>query len=186
MQCHYCRQLIRQKGRVKRIKWFLISLAMAAITVFTVLGYHVHSLKIERQSFLKDMEALQKDMEAFIPPCMVKELFVATAYEGSKQSCGKWAQYGQTKTMTTPSHLRTVAVDPEVIPLGSLVFVSGLGWGIAEDTGRLIKGRTIDVFTLNKEEAIKFGRKNVVVFYPSSQCVSKLVEAKKYAMIFED
>ncbi len=182
MQCHYCRQIIRQKGRVKRLKGVLISLAIAAITVFAVLGYYVHSLTIERQLLLKD----QKDMEAFIPPCMVKEIFVATAYESSKQSCGKWAQYGQTKTMTTPSHLRTVAVDPEVIPLGSLVFVSGLGWGIAEDTGRLIKGRTIDVFTLNKDEAIKFGRKNVIVFYPSSQCVSKLVEARKFAMIFED
>ncbi len=182
MQCHYCRQIIRQKGRVQRLKGVLILLAIAAITVVAGLGYHVHLLKIERQSLLKD----QKDMEAFIPPCMVKEIFVATAYEGSKQSCGKWAQYGQTKTMTTPSHLRTVAVDPEVIPLGSLVFVSGLGWGIAEDTGRLIKGRTIDVFTLNKDEAIKFGRKNVIVFYPSSQCVSKLVEARKFAMIFEE
>jgi 3D (Asp-Asp-Asp) domain-containing protein len=182
MQCHSCRQLIRQKGKVKRLKGVVISLALAAITVFAVLGYHVHLLKIERQALLKD----QKDMEAFIPPCMVKEIFVATAYEGSKQSCGKWAQYGRTKTMTTPSHLRTVAVDPEVIPLGSLVFVSGLGWGIAEDTGRLVKGRTIDVFTLNKDEAIKFGRKNVIVFYPSSQCVSKLVESRKFAMIFED
>lgn len=185
MQCSYCRRIIIQKVRVKRLKTILILSAIVAVAVIAVLGNYVHLLKIQRQSLVRDAEAMQKDMKAFIPPCMVKDIFVATAYEDSEQSCGKWAQYKRTKTTTTPAQLRTVAVDPEVIPLGSLVFVSGFGWGIAEDTGRLIKGKTIDVFTLSKDDAIKFGRKNVVVFYPSRECVSNLVETSKFAMIFE-
>ena len=145
MQCSYCRRIIIQKVRVKRLKTVLISSAIVAVAVIAVLGNYVHLLKIQRQSLVRDAEAMQKDMKAFIPPCMVKDIFVATSYEDSEQSCGKWAQYRRTKTMTTPAQLRTVAVDPEVIPLGSLVFVSGFGWGIAEDTGRLIKGKTIGV-----------------------------------------
>lgn len=40
---------------------------------------------------------------------------------------------------------RFVAVDPDIIPIGSRVYVPGWGWGRAEDTGRAIRGRRIDV-----------------------------------------
>ena len=42
-------------------------------------------------------------------------------------------------------HLPGVAVDPRVIPLGSRVHVPGYGTAPADDTGRLIKGRRVDV-----------------------------------------
>ena len=35
---------------------------------------------------------------------------------------------------------RTIAVDPDIIPLGSVVYVEGYGVRIAEDTGAYIKG----------------------------------------------
>ncbi len=60
-----------------------------------------------------------------------------------------------------------VAADPEVIPLGSRIRVSGAGeysglYHVA-DTGRTIKGREIDIFVPNEREAKRFGRRRVQV-----------------------
>ena len=38
-----------------------------------------------------------------------------------------------------------VAVDPAVIPLGTVLWIPGYGWAVAEDTGRDIVGRHIDL-----------------------------------------
>lgn len=59
--------------------------------------------------------------------------------------------------------LFTVAVDPKVIPLGSVLWIEDLGLGMASDTGRLIKGRRIDVCFTTMREAWYFGRKDVKV-----------------------
>ncbi len=56
-----------------------------------------------------------------------------------------------------------VAVDPEVIPLGSQLEIKGLGEFVAEDTGGKIKGNRIDIFFESKQEAIEFGREGVWV-----------------------
>ena len=95
--------------------------------------------------------------------------FIVTAYESSEQSCGPWAKYLQTKTGTTPSALRTIAVDPAVIPLGSLVYIEGIGWRLAEDTGRLITGHHIDIFCSTKDKAKEFGIQNRKVYYQPVQ-----------------
>jgi 3D (Asp-Asp-Asp) domain-containing protein len=49
------------------------------------------------------------------------------------------------------AYLRSVAVDPSVIPLGSHIFIPAYqsvngGWFEADDTGGAILGRHIDVF----------------------------------------
>lgn len=53
---------------------------------------------------------------------------------------------GLTKSGTTAVEGRTIAVDPNVIPLGSRVYIEGYGVFIAEDTGSAIKSKKIDVF----------------------------------------
>ncbi|MEW6663264.1 MAG: 3D domain-containing protein [Bacillota bacterium] len=57
-----------------------------------------------------------------------------------------------------------MAVDPEVIPLGTLMWVEGYGYARAADTGGVIKGNIIDLFFDTKEEALKWGRRQVKVF----------------------
>lgn len=58
----------------------------------------------------------------------------------------------------------TIAVDPRVIPLGSLVYVEGYGEAIAADTGGAIQGNIVDIYVDSHEEAISWGRRyNVAV-----------------------
>ena len=58
---------------------------------------------------------------------------------------------------------RTLAVDPNVIPLGSKVHVPGIGWMLAHDTGSSIKGNRIDIAMESNQAAIKWGRKELTV-----------------------
>ena len=81
----------------------------------------------------------------------------ATAYTG-----GTLTATG-TKPVYNPSGISTIAVDPNVIPLGSKVYVSGYGTAIAADTGGAINGNIIDVYFNSEADCIAWGRKTVTV-----------------------
>ena len=68
-----------------------------------------------------------------------------------------------TKPVRDPNGISTIAVDPNVIPLGSKVFIPGYGYAIAADTGGVILGNKIDLFMNSKEECTAFGRQTVTV-----------------------
>jgi len=79
--------------------------------------------------------------------------FVATCYTGG----------GTTATGTRPSQAE-VAVDPGVIPLGSQVFIPGIGVRTAEDTGGAIRGERVDIWEPSYAQCIQFGAQHVAVF----------------------
>ena len=62
-----------------------------------------------------------------------------------------------------------VAVDPNVIPLGSTIWIQGLGTFLAADTGSMVKGAHIDVFGESYSDALQWGVQSlpIVVFAPS-------------------
>jgi len=95
------------------------------------------------------------------------EEFEATAYCACSKCCGKWAD-GITASGTKATAKRTIAVDSNLIPLGSKVEIEGLGTYIAEDTGSAIKGKIIDIYFDTHEEALKFGRQKVNIRIISS------------------
>ena len=60
------------------------------------------------------------------------------------------------------------AVDPEMIPLGSIVYIEGYGYAICDDIGGAIKGSIIDVGVDTMAEAYEWGtRDNVKVYLVS-------------------
>jgi 3D (Asp-Asp-Asp) domain-containing protein len=75
----------------------------------------------------------------------------AYSYTGSRTYTGTWPSRG------------TIAVDPDVIPLGTSLYVEGYGFGMAEDTGGLIKGNIVDVFFESEDACWKWGRRKVRV-----------------------
>lgn len=80
-------------------------------------------------------------------------IFEATAYTwtGQRTASGTWPAVG------------TVATDPEVIPLGTKLWVEGYGEAVAEDTGGAVKGNIIDVYLDTESECWQWGRRMVEV-----------------------
>ena len=56
-----------------------------------------------------------------------------------------------------PVALDGVAVDPAVIDIGASVYIDGLGWKVARDTGRLIIDKTIDIWNPSRDWCIQWG-----------------------------
>lgn len=93
------------------------------------------------------------------PPVRAHEM-VATAYTAGEESTGKGPNhpaYGVTASGTRATEGRTVAVDPDVIPLGTWVYIEGLGLRQAEDTGGAIRGNRLDLFLNDLDAAVEFG-----------------------------
>ncbi|MEW6278691.1 MAG: 3D domain-containing protein [Candidatus Eremiobacterota bacterium] len=68
----------------------------------------------------------------------------------------------------TRVQLGTVAVDPGTIPLGSLLYIPGYGWGRALDTGGAIQGRKVDLWFPTLGQCLQWGVRpvEIVVFPP--------------------
>jgi uncharacterized protein YabE (DUF348 family) len=78
---------------------------------------------------------------------------LATAYvAGGRTSTGDLARPG------------VIAVDPRVIPLGSRVYIPGIGVVRAEDTGSAIVGNRIDICVPSRAQAAAWGVRTVTVY----------------------
>lgn len=62
-----------------------------------------------------------------------------------------------------------VAVDPREIPMHTKMYIASdtfeYGYGVAEDTGGAIKGNIIDLAFMSYDECIRFGRRNMWVYF---------------------
>ncbi|WP_296897810.1 3D domain-containing protein [uncultured Megamonas sp.] len=63
-----------------------------------------------------------------------------------------------------PARYGVVAVDPDIIPLGTRLYIPGYGEAIAADTGGAINGYMIDLCMEDYTQAIAFGRRGVEVY----------------------
>lgn len=77
-----------------------------------------------------------------------------TAYCPCAECCGRWAD-GVTASGLPATH-GVVAVDPEVIPLGSTVVIDGQRY-LAADTGSGVEGLHIDICMGSHEETVAHG-----------------------------
>lgn len=68
-----------------------------------------------------------------------------------------------TKAGTVPVPGFTIAADPRVLPLGSIVEIDGLGVRMVQDVGGAVRGRHLDLFVSSCREARAWGRRRVRV-----------------------
>lgn len=92
----------------------------------------------------------------------VVDTYELTAYCSCEICTGEYAD-GITYSGTEATEGRTIAVDPKLIPIGSVVYIEGLGIRIAEDIGGAIKDKHIDVYFNSHEDALKFGRQTAKI-----------------------
>lgn len=102
-------------------------------------------------------------------------LFQGHAYARFGWEHGKWVKFtataysisGQTKAQTFTQEGRTLAADPHVLPIGTVVEVRDAGpysgQYVVCDTGRKIVGHKVDIYIARTHEAMQFGKRKVKV-----------------------
>ena len=82
----------------------------------------------------------------------------ATAYSADDPGNSAYTALG--------THVRhgIIAVDPDIIPLGTHVYIPGYGDAVAEDVGGAIHGHRIDVAFDTRAEALAFGRQDIEIY----------------------
>jgi len=114
-----------------------------------------------------ELNKLKQRVEEFEDQFEIFE-FEATGYSPFDDRTGL-NHDGSPDTTATGTRPRpgVVAVNPKIIPYGTIMYIEGYGWGIAEDTGGAIRRRTdlIDLFFYTHDEAYAWGRKTVKVLF---------------------
>ncbi|SES32687.1 peptidoglycan-binding protein [Salipaludibacillus aurantiacus] len=85
----------------------------------------------------------------------------ATAYTAYCNGCSGMTYTGL--DLRNNPDKKVIAVDPNIIPLGSKVYVEGYGTAVAGDIGGAIKGHKIDLFMPDRTDAIQFGRRTLEI-----------------------
>jgi 3D (Asp-Asp-Asp) domain-containing protein len=120
-------QIIKRGDRVKKLFYVLLILWIVALAIIPFQDAHAAEL--------------------------LAGSFTITTYADTPEDQENYV--GQTATGADPVIGVTCAVDPEVIPLGSWLFIEGIGFRRAEDTGGLIKGNIIDLLVGTSGETYK-------------------------------
>jgi len=147
--------------------------------VIEALTYSPFMKKVEEFFPEENYSSEEKRNQEIIDPDEKKHKIkmISTAYYKPVRNQNQYAQgsyrkdvimngNGITYTGVT-AQIGTVAADPSVIPLGSVIYVPGYGRAIVEDIGSAIKENRIDLFMGTGEKALKrcfaWGRKPVIV-----------------------
>jgi 3D (Asp-Asp-Asp) domain-containing protein len=94
----------------------------------------------------------------------------ATGYTAGPESTGKdpsHPEYGITYsgTKVRRAMVSTIAADPRIFPIGTVLLIPGYGYGVVADIGSAIKGNKIDLYYHTiKDVYEKWGKKTVKVY----------------------
>lgn len=173
------RQLLLRQARVIKVQWLLMAIMLVAIIVMLIC-WPESAVAVEMPTAAEDVEpTASQSIDASLvvldspaptidpqPARISLGEFKLTAYCACKKCCGKdesdpW--YGITASGTRATAGRTIAVDRNVIPLGTEVVINGRTY-IAEDVGGAIKENRIDIYFDTHEEALEFGVQYATVY----------------------
>lgn len=111
---------------------------------------------------------------ALLARANVIEGVIVTHYDCCVQCCGKDDGITASGRKATPGV--TVAVDPNVIPLGSDVLVDygdgEIHYYRSDDVGGSVKGNHIDLCVATHEEALQLGRRTATVYWVAPEEVA--------------
>jgi len=139
--------------------WFMIAsiAALITLTIFSPNGGFI-IIQDEKDELLESEAFIVKQIETVEQKVETEwYYFIATAYSADDRV------QGTNSTTATGTEVREgiIAVDPDIIPLGTDIEIKGMGLFVAEDTGGKIKGNRIDIYFDSKEKAKEFGRQGI-------------------------
>lgn len=95
---------------------------------------------------------------------------LATGYTAGAESTGKTKShpaYGITKSGIKVHRgiYSTIAADPDIFPIGSVLYIPDYGYGVVADTGSAIKGKKLDLYFKTVDEVYnEWGKRNIEVY----------------------
>ena len=144
-----------KNNRTFTIVLFLICVGLIGLNVYQSHEFN-KTLNAQTEKYTDLMLEQQSDITEF--PNRKVGRFVLSWY--SPKELGKETPSQlRTSRGLIPKEGRTIAVDPKVIPYGSIVYIQDYGYFIAEDCGSAIKQNRIDIFTTSHSTAIQNGKK---------------------------
>ncbi len=151
------------------------------IEILAILAVHAKSVEIDLSVGITAPQTLPGDDVPAAKACYLPAEaapavhtlsgVTVTHYDCCEECCGKTDGITASGVPAVPYY--TVAVDPEVIPLGSEVLVD-YGDGTlhtyrASDTGSGVKGAHIDLCVSSHEEALQLGRRTATVWWVAQE-----------------
>ena len=150
------------KTKKKEIR---ITIIVVVLTLFFLVSQDTQESAPEHsflyEQLLEELDSLQQELATFkereikLLRYIRHELYTATAYLPVDPREGRHS--GLTATGAFAKPYFSAAVDPTVIPLNAWIWIDGLGWWKAQDTGNAIRGKKIDLCLSEREEALEFG-----------------------------
>ena len=166
-------KLIR-RGRLRIGSFYFAFFLVIALTIGLIIGqisfntaveYRLHQLETQVSPVViePEVEATEEEVSrGSVERDLVSLGMFKISYYCKCELCtGK--SDGITATCTIVEEGRTIAVDPDVIPLGSQVFIDDILY-TAEDTGGAIQGNRIDIYVDSHAYALQMGRHQAEVF----------------------
>jgi len=124
----------------------------------------------ELQQKQEENSAYIKEIREFMQKLNVGE-FTATSYAPSAGGINIWKPLNASRSYVPRTSTGSIpcreifATDPNIIPLGSKMWVEGYGYGVAGDTGGAIIGNRVDVFAETYTEAMEWGKRSMRVIW---------------------
>lgn len=176
----------KRKRRNYIINSILIVLFIVDWILFVIwVGERIKEKEEAKQIIVEDQKAIHIESTVFEVPCPEvtpvdfydsclpvtshSALFTVTHYCGCSKCCGTYScgsesvAYGASGKRLEA--LVSVAVDPSVIPLGTVLHDAEGRLYRAEDTGSGIKGNRIDLFVGDHQEALKMGVREMEMYW---------------------
>ncbi|EGL84162.1 3D domain-containing protein, partial [Caldalkalibacillus thermarum TA2.A1] len=119
------------------------------------------------QDFIRTLQVIEAQVDFSQFP---SKTVLATGYTAGVESTGKTPghpQYGITYSGVKVRRdvFSTIAADPDVFPLGTILYIPGYGYGVVADTGSAIKGNKIDLYFATVEDVYQlWGKRQVDVY----------------------
>ena len=88
--------------------------------------------------------------------------FEITYYDDCELCCGK--NDGITASGEKVQEGVTVAADTSIIPMGSKIYIEGIGWRTVQDRGGAIKGNKLDIYVPSHDSPMPYNKQKLNVW----------------------